>query len=321
MSFETAGCGRKVPYSELRRVLSSFPAIRNLGQDSDFVDVARTLVMSIDTSRAIGADLAIFGELAVKHALGDIHARGAVGTSCAISVGLTGGAPEEFELIMEGVQRACAEEEMQVVKGHTSTGEPELVITCAIIGKVLVPSTSVWSNESAVFLTKPLGASRLLKLATSQHSEPLVKRSLDCLRLAHGKFLSSLQDVKFIASDVSGFGVVGNLYNLHKQFQLQFMLSKKFPRIDDIYKNINIMCEYERNKSDFAQFVDGVEQMDDLDLFGQEFCGPMIILVPMSNASMLSSISSGFGFELIELGIATPLENTGKPIRLCVNGC
>lgn len=315
MKLETAGCGRKLPKKELDRALAEIPQLRHLGEDAAPISDTEDLILSIDTSRLIGADIQTFGELAVKHALGDIHSQRAVGISCALSIGLSGTPNDEIRKLMVGVQVACTEEEMDVAKGHTSTDEREIVVTCAIVGRYIA-KTAATPLEAEIFLTKPLGASRLLKLATVKDDAKSVSRALYYMRASHRLFVEALEHIPVVMSDVSGFGLAGCLYSLATRNDLHFKLTDPPKRIDEAYQSVNVMCEYDRNQIDFSECVSGDHEDWTLSLYGQEFCGPLVVLAPYSFSSEVIEAAGMCGIELTKIGTSTHRKGIEKPIEI-----
>ncbi|MDP2121068.1 MAG: AIR synthase related protein [Hoeflea sp.] len=297
MNMESAGCGRKLSYSVLEEALTELSSLPDFGADAGLIAGGEGYVMSIDTSRKIGADLTVFGELAIMHALGDIHASQAVGTNCAVSIGLCDGTVEELGSIMEGALFACHKEGMDIAKGHTTTGEQEQTVTCAIVGARMGSYPA--ARGGFVYLTKPMGASRLLKIATVHGRTDLVAHALQVMRYSHRGLVASLAREQVIASDVSGFGLAGALIGLSRRYSFSYILSSNIPRIDHDYAKVDIICEYQRNASDFARYITPIVEYEMLSIYGQEFCGPLVLIASEEAAER---ISLECGIELFRIG-------------------
>jgi thiamine monophosphate kinase len=314
LKFDEAGCGKKLGYQNLERALKPLASLTGIGADSGAIFGADNLVMSIDTGFLIGSDLEAFGRLAVLHSLGDIHASHATGIGCAISVNLGESAVPSFEVLMRGVIHAARAESMPITKGHTTQGGLTN-ITCSIVGRKLrLSNTDSHSSLSSVFLTRPLGAARLLKLATIEEDDIGVARALRSMERSHKLLLEHDASNAVTYSDVSGFGLAGSLVLLSKTTCHRFFVINlsALKRIDVDYELIPTTCDYTQNKLDFENFVrpDVFTEIDNLNIFGQEYCGPLVCIVPMSEEISFFNAALERGFDLIKIGVA---ENRDTP--------
>ena len=305
MTSETAGCGRKLSARKLEDVFAHEREIWSFGNDSGAVPGENDLAMTIDTGHMIGNSYVDFGELAVLHALGDIHAGRSIGISCAISVGLSSADGDELQEIMHGIKSACDKEQMAIAKGHTTVGEVEPTVTCSIIGKML--AATIWSGEERqLYLTKELGASRLLKLATLDEDKAAASAAKRHMVRSHQQLVRATSDIPICFTDVSGFGLAGALWFASKSSNLRYRLTlDERVRLDGQYKDVNAMCDYRGNERDFSGFVRAERGRDlTLSLYGQEYCGPMIAFVLGHLASEFEQRCVSAGFQPIKIGTA-----------------
>ncbi|CAM9716004.1 unnamed protein product, partial [Phaeothamnion confervicola] len=167
------GCGSKVGAAVLGRVLSRLR--QRLGGDNAGEAAAAAalgrlrLVHTVDYFRSFVSDPFVFGAIAARHALSDVHAMGARPTTAlAIAVVPYAGARQVescLEQAMAGAVRVLDEEGCALVGGHSAEGQ-ELALGFAINGVVDVAAVTGKGGAlrpgDRLVLTKAVGTGAVL---------------------------------------------------------------------------------------------------------------------------------------------------------------
>lgn len=221
-----AGCGAKLPASELARLLSGLPMRSDprvlvgtaAGDDAAVIDLGdgRVLVLSIDVMAPACDDPRLAGRIAAANSASDIWAMGAQ-ADAALSIC---GFPQELlpgEVLREmlaGGAEALVEAGITLVGGHSTTGpEPWLgyaVTGLATHGEVLCRSGAVVGH--LLLLTKPLGTGLIGFAARCGRAEAAWQHSAWASMAALNRVAGeALQSSKASAcTDVTGFGLLGH---------------------------------------------------------------------------------------------------------------
>lgn len=186
------------------------------------LDDRTALVQTVDFFTPIVDDPETFGAIAAANSLSDIYAMGgtpltALSMVCFPYTSMPG---EILTAIVRGGAAKIAESGALVVGGH-SVSDEEIKFGYAITG--LVHPDQVWRNDTArpgdaLILTKPLGTGTLTtavkqdKLAASFLEEPIA----EMLRLNRAAAEAARAYEIHAATDVTGFGLMGHLFEMIK---------------------------------------------------------------------------------------------------------
>jgi selenide, water dikinase len=224
------GCARKLPAADLVEVLKRVPATNHAWVDAATApldDAAlvqppgaeRELVLTVDIITAVVDDPGDFARIAAANALSDVYAMGGRPEVALSFAGL----PEELgleviEQVLGGMADKAREAGTAIVGGHTIRDtEPKCGL--AVIGSV--EPGRAWTQRKAqagqaVVLSKPLGAGVITQALRKQSAEPAwveaVTRSMQTLNRAACE--AGRAHGVTAATDVTGFGLLGHLYQL-----------------------------------------------------------------------------------------------------------
>ncbi len=190
------------------------------------LDDQTALVQTVDFFTPIVDDPETFGAIAAANSLSDIYAMGgspltALSMVCFPYTSMAG---EILTAIVRGGAAKIAESGALVVGGH-SVSDEEIKFGYAITGTV--HPDQIWRNHTArpgdaLILTKPLGTGTLTtavkqdKLAPSFLEEPIA----EMLRLNRAAAEAARAYEIHAATDVTGFGLMGHLFEMIKPLGL-----------------------------------------------------------------------------------------------------
>jgi selenide,water dikinase len=235
-----AGCGCKLPASELHQLLADLPGLVDervlvdfrSADDAAVVKIAPNLalVQTVDFFTPIVDDARDFGAIAAANALSDVYAMGGNPLSALSIVAF----PIEhlgagtLRLIVSGAVEVLSSAGVSLVGGH-SIDDPEPKFGLAVTG--LIDPGRVLSNRGALpgdvlVLTKPLGTG----VIATQAKHGAV--ALEDLAEAVG-MMRQLNDVASrqaldagarAGTDVTGFGLLGHAYGIARESQVAITL-------------------------------------------------------------------------------------------------
>ena len=223
---EYGGCSAKLPASELEKVLSHFPKIKNdnLLVDIDTHDDAavyklneeQAIIFTTDFFPPLCSDPYEFGQIAAANSLSDVYAMG--GTPLlALNIAMFPGKTlplEAYARILEGGQQMVNEASAMLVGGHTIDDNiPKYGL--AVIG--LVHPSKVVTNAGLcpgdiLVLTKPIGSGIVLAghrigLAT----EASYRKAIDNMKILNRNGLKAIDAANVKGgTDITGFGLLGH---------------------------------------------------------------------------------------------------------------
>lgn len=248
------GCGCKIPPQQLSDILSDihstalFPPQLMVGfSGSDDAAVWRlsdeqSIIATTDFFMPIVDDPYDFGQIAATNALSDIYAMGGQPimalSICAMPVERVG--VPVVKKILEGGQNICRQVGVPMAGGH-SIKSTEPIYGLAVIGLAHpknIKTNSQSRNQDDIILGKPLG--------TGIYSAALKKGNLPSELYKHliagttkmntpGAALAHLPGVHSM-TDVTGFGLLGHLFEMCKNAQLSVIIEKnKIPFYPDVF--------------------------------------------------------------------------------------
>lgn len=225
-----AGCACKLPPALLHSILGDLPnatdSVLLVGNDTaDDAAVYRlsdelAVVSTADFFTPIVDDPYDFGRIAATNALSDIYAMGArpIMALNLIAYPLESLGPQSLKQILEGGASVAAEAGMPIAGGH-SIDDPEPKYGLAVTGvvhpdRILRNSTARPGDE--LRLTKPVGggiATTALKRGLA--SDELIARTIEVMiGLNRDASEAALAAKASAATDVTGFGLLGHLFEL-----------------------------------------------------------------------------------------------------------
>jgi selenide, water dikinase len=228
-----AGCGCKLPATDLLPILSGLPVSRDprllvgsaSGDDAAVFQVRPdlALVQTVDFFTPIVDDPFDFGRIAAANALSDVYAMGATPLTAlnlvAFPLERLGGAV--LLRVLEGGLSVADAAGCAIVGGH-SIDDPEPKYGLAVTGTV--DPAAMLTNATAragdvLVLTKPLGVGAITTAHKRGAADPdqldaavalMTQLNADASRLA-------LAAGAHAATDVTGFGLLGHLHGLARE--------------------------------------------------------------------------------------------------------
>jgi selenide,water dikinase len=236
-----AGCGCKLPPSDLYAVLGDLKLVRDerlligieTADDAGIIKLSSelALVQTVDFFTPIVDDPRSFGAIAAANALSDVYAMGGEPLSAlsivAFPLERLGG--EVLRSILEGALEVLNEAGTLLVGGH-SIDDPEPKFGLAVTGTVdpdCVLSNSAGRPGDALVLTKPLGTGAIATLAKHGEVAPdLLAQAISVMRtLNRDASVRALAAGAHAATDVTGFGLLGHLHAMAHQSGLSAQVS------------------------------------------------------------------------------------------------
>lgn len=339
------GCGAKVGATVLARALDSIePAERHdvivgldAPDDAAIVDTGgpQLSVQTIDYFRAMVDDPYVFGKIAANHALGDVYAMGGTPqTALAIATlpyGLEAKVEADLAAMMAGANVVLREANCALVGGHTSEGA-ELALGFAVNG--LVPRDKVWRKGGlrpgdVLIVTKPIGTGALL----AAHMRGKAKARWTFAAIAH--MTRSNRDAAAIlaahgvhaATDVTGFGLVGHLFEMVRASEVEATLDlAAIPLLDGLRETLalGIFSTLQPQNERLRHAIRNGEaaSADPLyaALFDPQTAGGLLASVPAGGAAACVAAlrSAGYG-QAAMIGRVDPRSSEPEPIAIARN--
>lgn len=227
------GCGAKVDSATLAEALARLPAPQRADLLSGPGDDAAVLAMgdarqviTTDHLRAFVSDPHLMARLAARHALGDVWAMGADPQVALAQITLPRlSAPLQARMLAEVMEAASAvfrAAGADIAGGHTSLGD-ELAIGFTVTGLAARPLPRASARPGDVLvLTSPLGTGVVLaaEMALSRLRDPALMlgeawaATIAAMLHPAGPAARILRDHASAMTDVTGFGLVGHLWEM-----------------------------------------------------------------------------------------------------------
>jgi len=219
-----AGCGAKVGASVLETVVNDLLGAGSY-QPEDAVQISKNqqvTYQSVDALKSPIQDPWVFGKIAVIHALSDLYAMNLKPESAQVLITLPYAGQEiqkrQLKMLMQGVLQQLAIAQCQFLGGHTSEAS-ELSVGLVVNG--IEKATSLFQKQGLapgdkLVLSKPLGTGVILVASMQDQCAG------EIFNLAQKSMLQSNEPGANLLSelgvqactDVTGFGLLGHLYEL-----------------------------------------------------------------------------------------------------------
>ncbi|MCK8824021.1 selenide, water dikinase SelD [Fuchsiella alkaliacetigena] len=252
----------------------------------------QALIQSVDFFTPVVDDPYIFGQIAAANSLSDIYAMGGEVLSAMNIVGFPSCLSTEIlEKILQGGANKIKEAGAILAGGHTiEDDEPKygLAVSGLIAPEKLVSNAAAEAGDTLV-LTKPLGIGVLLTalkggLADSEAKEQVIAE----MRTLNKQATEVMQEVGVNAcTDITGFGLLGHLWELVKASQVQAELElSRIPFLAGAldWAEMGLVPAGAYRNRDYLQgevsFAAGVAEAEQDLLFDPQTSGGLLISVP-----------------------------------------
>ncbi len=237
------GCGSKLGAEVLERVLGridpgELPDVvlgLDAAEDAAALSVppGKILLQSVDMFPAIVDDPFVFGQIAAHHCLSDIFAMGGRPRTALAIAALPPASEDKMEVTLEellqGARRVLRRAGAELVGGHTLEGS-ELALGLSVSGladsdRLLRKRTMVPGDR--LILTKPLGTGALFAAQMRLKAKGRwIQGALDSMLRSNQRAAACfLRHAVHACTDVSGFGLLGHLFEMVRNSNLQVRIS------------------------------------------------------------------------------------------------
>jgi len=308
---KASGCGCKIAPSALSEILNNFnnqPAFENLIVGNHFNDDAAVLqlneeysiISTTDFFTPIVNDAFDFGKIAACNAISDVYA---MGGKPLMAVALLGWPvsklPNELAAeVINGAKHICNTAKIPLAGGH-SIDSQEPFFGLAVTGQIKtgnIKKNHTIQNGDVLYITKPLG----IGILSSAIKRELITES------EYIEYLTTTTDLNKIGSvlgnctyinaltDVTGFGLVGHLFEMIKPKSFSVTLEKNKIPILESALNYGRQFVYPdnttKNYNAYSNFIEGFKDLDML-----YYCDPQ------TSGGLLVSVNANFTNEFENL--------------------
>ena len=237
------GCGSKLGAGVLQRVLGriepgNLPDVvlgLEAAEDAAALSVppGQTLLQSVDMFPAIVDDAYVFGQIAANHCLNDIFAMGGRPRTALAIAALPLASEDKMEVTLEellqGARRVLRRTGAELVGGHTLEGS-ELALGLAVSGLAdsgrLLRKGAMRPGDRLV-LTKPLGTGALFAAQMRLKAKGRwIQGALEAMLRSNQQAAACfLRHAAHACTDVSGFGLLGHLFEMVRDSNVQVHIS------------------------------------------------------------------------------------------------
>ncbi len=274
------------------------------------------LVLTVDFITPIVDDPHTFGAIAAANALSDVYAMGGEPQVALAVCGFPEGEVplDVLEAIFRGGRDKAAEAGCAIVGGHTVI-DPEMKYGLCVLGAVDAERALVQTRAregDRLVLTKPLGfgvAAQAIK--NDRLGDADLERVVEIMSgLNRGAKDAALEAGAHAATDVTGFGLMGHLYNLLTGAGLAARIeAQNVPVLDfvrPLVRNGVVPGGTHRNLdyvADHVRWGDGLGEPERLVLCDAQTSGGLLIAVPPeSEAKLVAALERGGAYAAASIG-------------------
>jgi selenide, water dikinase len=276
--------------------------VAGIGEDAiGYIWQNEIMVQSVDIITPIVDDPYQFGAIAAANALSDIYAKGADPLFALNIIGFpTSTLPLSYleEIIRGGVEKV-QEAGAYIVGGHTiDDTSPKYGLS--VTGKISTGERFIQKKGAcvgdAIILTKPLGIGIYTtaidqKMATKVQQEIVIS---EMLKLNKQASLAMRQVDTHACTDVTGFGLLGHLYEISKNSDVSVELDlKSIPYLSDVFSLLkegatsegmfNNLTTYKK----IVRFNKPISTEEEWLLHDPQTSGGLVIVVPQDQVEKL----------------------------------
>jgi selenide,water dikinase len=289
------------------------------------------LVQTLDFFTPIVDDPYSFGQIAGANALSDIYAMGGrpltamnmAGFPCSLDLKI-------LATILAGGRDKVIEAGAALVGGHT-VEDPEPKYGMAVTGIVRLDELTTIDAAKpgdALVLTKPIGVGILATALKAQAiSENDMAEAIDAMKMLNASAAAAAKEAGAKAvTDVTGFGLLGHLYNMASQSGVAAVIdASEVPVWDGVYeagKAGYIAGGAGKNRTHLKphiSFADGIDVVTQAILCDPQTSGGLLISVAAAQASALVSLLTKAGTPCAAIvGAFEEREEESDPFIRCV---
>ncbi len=281
------------------------------------LDDAKAIVQTVDFFPPVVNDSYTFGAIAAANALSDIYAMGAKPLFALNIVSFPSSRipMEVLSEILRGGKEKTEEAGIQILGGHTIDDiEPKygLVVTGTVHPDRIVRNRGVSSGD-VLILTKPLGTGIITTaLKFNQCPSEVEKKAVQVMSSLNRTACEQMLTVDVTAAtDVTGYGLVGHLFEMINNSKLSCRLYfEKLPVIEGVKELVEkgqVPGGTRRNLEYFGKFCDfnGLKEWQKIVVADAQTSGGLLIALPDCQADVLINKMKTEGLESSVIGIIT----------------
>jgi hypothetical protein len=288
---ERFGCGLKVSYGETLDFQKSVGRSDAIGTNAFPLEVGgRRAASSVDKVFQVGIDAERFCDLALRHAAADLIVEGArpLWVDACFEFGPELATKSDRVAFSSAFFDAAARQSLAVGKCHSTFGGSTALTLC--VGGELFYDFSSMPEAGVALLSKKLGGLRHLYLAALK-GKPPKDEILSHLLSRCGEVLPKAAFCA--ATDVSGFGFAGALWDLAFRYCLSFTVSDAQHLMLGPESTAYPPC-LEAELNEWA--LGGSSGSATAALFrSRELCGPLVLLCAKDELSMADQAFTALG--------------------------
>ena len=304
------GCACKLRPQALERILKDLPLPNdtkvlvgaNTADDAAVyqIDEKTAIVQTVDFFTPIVDDPYYFGAIAAANAFSDVYAMGAKPLFALNIVAFPSNRlPEEvLKRILQGAQDKAKEASVSIIGGHT-IDDTEPKYGMAVTG--LVSPRRVLTNASAqpgdaIILTKPIGSGIISTAIKRGLAEQGTIDSAIALMSELNRTAAEVMEKYPVnaCSDVTGFGLLGHLYEMAVASKLSVeIFTKQVPILPEAreFAAANVVPGGTQNNLEYifphVEWEEGISEIDKILLCDAQTSGGLLIVLPENVAKKL----------------------------------
>ena len=263
------------------------------------IDDRVALVLTTDFFAPIVDDPFDYGQIAAANALSDVYAVGGTPiTALNIAAFPRNLGPDVIAKILEGGQKKAEEAGILIIGGHTiDDDEPKYGL--AVTG-IVTPGKQITNSNAqpgdVLILTKAVGSGIITTAAKAGTAKKeSIKHAVESMVALNKGASDAMVEVGVnSATDVTGFGLLGHLWQMMKSSEVSAKLSwSEIPILPDVVELAvagNISGGTTRNMEalkEIVQLEDGISNIDFTILADAQTSGGLLISVPEERSTVL----------------------------------
>jgi selenide,water dikinase len=340
-----SGCGAKVGSTILEKVLKrlEIPESKNIliglknPDDAAVVKVPEGFltVHTVDFFRSFIGDPFIFGRIATNHCLSDLFAMGAIPQSALAIATLPYSAENKVEetlyQLLSGAIEVLNSLQTPLIGGHTTEGA-ELAFGLACNGLIkpqkILQKQGMKSGDKLI-LTKAIGTGTLLAADMQYKAKGMwIDNAVESMLLSNQMAAKIfLENGATACTDITGFGLIGHLFEMLKASHLNVELNlETIPILEGARETIEqeIMSSLQPQNLKAAVYLETVTEVtNSLEyplLFDPQTSGGLLASVPLEKSDRILEELQNTGYKNSKIigSVSSAIPNS-KPIKILKN--
>ena len=304
------GCACKLRPQALERILKDLPLPNdtkvlvgaNTADDAAVyqIDEKTAIVQTVDFFTPIVDDPYYFGAIAAANAFSDVYAMGAKPLFALNIVAFPSNRlPEEvLKRILQGAQDKAKEASVSIIGGHTiDDTEPKYgMAVTGLVSPLRILTNANAQPGDAIILTKPIGTGIISTAIKRGLAEQGTIDSAIALMSELNRTAAEVMEKYPVnaCSDVTGFGLLGHLYEMAAASNLSAeIFAKQVPVLPEAreFAAANVIPGGTQNNLEYisphVEWEEGISEIDKILLCDAQTSGGLLIVLPENVAKKL----------------------------------